>query len=319
MEKEKVLVMGQPQGDRCGLSVSWVLRGKVDYDKLCSEWEANGLPEEHAPWEPTDTASFLSALQEFYTKDSAGRTSLYKKNILVRTMKRGRYAVVFERTVEANATSQGLGSRKVDSLKHFTIHTAYLCPTSKQPVIEFNDDNLERCPEDLHLPTHNELSRLFQKHKRILDHREFSKWISHTTTKWLQGQALLGKAGLYYIPEWRVHDWELVRDIFNKASWCDHKFRQMPAMTAEETVEWVLDQVINESITKIERIYDSLEGEDLKARGLTTKRKECEDLLERLEDYTELLDDRIDGIKEQATELKSSIALALLAQESDLD
>jgi hypothetical protein len=271
-----------------GRVVWWRLEGVIEHETLAEAWLEAGLEEDLLPSPPSVERALKRALGTWSGK-----------RVLVRPLGRDvrGYALV-EETAESS------------DLSHETELTVKL---------EKDDDGRDVLVVD---PAGHELAvdvrRRFAEATMEFDSRASSTWLT-SLVEGLDTVKLAPKKGFYFVPRDKLEIWDRYVAAVREVS--DHHFFEIPTMKVAGAVEAILDAVTVESGDLVDAIAKDLDDPELELgkRALRTRVGKLELALEKIGRYEELLDEKLDAVRDRVGDIRANVATALLMAETEED
>jgi len=269
-----------------GRVVYWRLEGTLELDVLSDAWLAAGLDEKLLPNPPTPERALKRTLQSF----SSNRT-------LVRPLGGGvsGYALIEEHADERR-------------LEHAQGLTAVIDTAGERavPALDVEPSDHEMAA-DVRLRYASTLMEL--------DTRDASGWLGKLVED-VSAVGLRDKGGVYFVPRDSLPTWDRYVEVIGDVS--DHHVFQIPAMRTRDAIAAVVDAIVSEATAVAGDIERDLADEDreLGKRALRTRVERCERTLAKVGRYEELLDEKLDDVRDRIGELRAQVATALLMAET---
>ena len=279
MDDKKIVIVPDHQG-RAGCVTWWRLSGVMDYDRLKMEWARRDLPLADLPAPPTDAAALRRALDGY----KGPRT-------LVRGLPGGGYAVVDE---EFGADE--------DDPEYDVRFKVWL-----------DMDELEmRFDREMEEAEIDRIHERFVAARRDLTHAEISPWLVRHGVK-MQSVGLRDTGGIYFIPEQFAPTWSALADIVRECS--ASRVFEIPALMSGRAIEAIMEAVIAEAQTEVDKLTSALDTTEVGVRGLKGKAAKCEALADKLRLYEDLLGSKMGSIHERVEAIDARIADMILMAE----
>lgn len=265
-----------------GALVWWRLGGTILYSALMEAWQAAGLEESLLG----DACGPRKALRRAVD-------SQREKHRLRRRLPSGGWAIIAERAdaerndlnfrTEAKVSLDELGRLDIEPADH---------PLANEIRAEY-DAALERV-------TAEDVSSL------LCDLIAFCGGVS-----------LREGGGLYFVAPRRLPEWEVMVRVLRSVS--GHLIYSAPAMRSADVAAAVLAGMEEEAATAAAKMEEALANDEKErgARWLRNRAAVCEQTLEKITGYEQLLGGRLDAVRERMEALRANIAGAILAAETD--
>lgn len=278
METMKDIVVVPDHHGRAGAVTWWRLSGVIDYDRLVEEWKARDLPLADLPAPPSDNASLRRAVEDY----RGPRT-------LIRSMPGGGYAIVDEE----------FGDDESDDPEYEVRFKVWL-----------DMDDLEmRFDREMPEQEVDKIHEAFTRCRRELHHTEVSSWMVRRV-KAVQSISLRDTGGIYFVPEQFAATWSDFADIIAKVS--PSRVYEIPALKNDRAVEAIMEAVIDDAASEVEKLTKALDEKDYTERGLRGKAQRCEAIADKLRLYEDLLGRQLTGIHDRVQEVDARIADMIL-------
>lgn len=281
----KDLVIVEDGTGVAGRVVYWRLEGTMEHEVLSEAWLDAELDEKLLPSPPTPERALKRSLKSWASK-----------RVLVRPLGVGvrGYALVSE-------TAAG------KDLSHATELRVVLEEEDGKPKLELDPPGH---------PLGEEVLRRFAEATMELDTRDASTWLG-TLVFAVHAVSLRDKGGVYFIPRTELETWDRFVAVLGDVS--EHRVFQLPAMKTADAVEAILDAITTEAKSVAERIEEDLGNAELELgkRALRTRISQCEATLEKVGRYEDLLDRRLDDVRDRIGSLRAQVATAILMADTD--
>lgn len=244
-----------------------------NYFSLLEKWKEAGFDPNLLPNNTSPKVAVKRAIQE-----------LSNRSVLARPLGRGKgYALVNE-----EATGEDLNYNVELKVK-----------------LE-NDIALKFEPED-----HVLKSRVQQEYSQHLMHisgSDISMWVKQLIFS-MGGSRLRDRGGVYFLPHTNLENFrkmmEIVQDVSGSVVF------ELPVARSEEAVKSILHAITKEAEDHIGLIEGAVESEDdLGPRAMKTKARQCEEMIEKVERYENLLNASLEGLREKLGDLNASFTVA---------
>jgi hypothetical protein len=265
-----------PEGlSTAGAIVFWRLMGGIDAFALEARWKDLGLSEKNLPKMPRLETALRRAV-----KDQG------QQHLLVRTLSRGKWALVRER--------EAFGTLEYDQECRMSLDAS-------GEVISEPAESSWAAPVQL----------AFAQEKRSLSTNDISTWLVRRV-EGLNAVSMRDTGGIYFLPQAAVATWHKIVDCVRGAS--NHKLFEIPALKSDEAVDAILDALTREAEQMSKRMEEKLTGvDDLGERAFTTQARLAKEMFAKIVSYEDLLGRKLDTLRNQMGELQVSLAAAALA------
>jgi len=269
-----------------GAIVMWHLTGDVQLAELQAAWKARTLDEELLPDLPSAEVCLTRAIDDF----TSGKIS--KKRI-----KGGGYRIDLDRNY--------LG----DTADIVTIGNVTLDEFDKLVFTRFQDQEIS-----------DTIIENFDKHSKQLSSRDISPWLCMKLMNHFKATSLKSNGGVYFVPRERVDELQRVQQALQSVS--PHRIYTVKAMTDNEAIDMVVDAIMREAEAEALAVEADLAIEDneetgtkaLGVRALRTRVELCDEMIEKVRMYEDLLDRKLDDVRKRLDDLKDkSMEAALTA------
>lgn len=271
-----------------GAIVMWHLSGDVELSHLEGSWKTQGLSDKLLPDLPSPEVALTRTVEQYS-----------KGQIFKRRIKGGGYRLVQEVNPE-------------EERAEYTTVCSIVLDENDDPIVTlFDYEGFEGLETD------------FRRHQLHLTPRDMSPWLCGKMMRHLGATALKSNGGVYFVPRDRVDELGKVKAAIEAVT--GHRIFRVKAMTDDEAVEMVLDAITREAEAAAQAVEDDLTIETnpelgtraLGARALENRADTCRDLLSKVSMYEELLDCRLDTLRERIDDLKIAALEASLAARGD--
>lgn len=297
------LVVVEDAAQVAGRLVWWRLQGTLEHDVLADAWTAEGLDEDLLPNVPGEHRALRRVLQRLRNA-RAGR-------LLVRPLGRGAegFALVHEEAAGRD-------------LDHAIVLTAVMADERDEAGIRQLDVAPGPQVEALGVVRSSwaaggpqaELQYLFAAACTEHDSGSTSSWLTWLMPR-LQAVCLRDKGGIYFVPRDQLATWGAIVGVLREVS--DHAMFQIPALRTQDAVDAILDAVTEEAAALATRIEEELNGaEELGKKALATRLRYCDQALNKVAKYEQLLGAKLDDIEQRIDDLKANVSQAILMVEA---
>lgn len=295
----KVVALPSIDKNAVGAIVYWRLSGDTNYEKLCNAWKEAGLDEDLLPKLPSPRVALQRACEELARSNKLKRLAHPSKE----------------------KTGWTLVGGRVDAQNHAVFE--------EECYVDL-DANKELVIEPPHHPGCESVERSFKSWQTRLASIDMGTWLAAKVVGHVKAVSLRDSGGVYFIPRDEVQNFETIREVIHHAS--SNRCFEIPAVKGEEALDAVLDAIIRDAEAEAKAIEEDLarvpgpngelpldaEGNPLKplgARALRSRAKHCDTVTSKIEIYEELLDTRLDQMRERLESLQASaVEAAVLAE-----
>lgn len=261
---------------RAGTILMWTLSGPTDRDALRDAWIAEGLDPDDLPLPPSPATVLRRAVGALRAKrrivQSIGKNGAGYALVDVRAS--GDDDLDFE--VRCKARLDMVGRLQV---------------TGGTPAMQ------------------DEIKEAFAQHEAELSTEDVSAWL--TKRVWaLDGVALRGGGGVYFIPHGRLNELDEIVMALKTSS--THAIYRIPAMAGDDAVQAILDAVEAEATAEAEQIERELTDESFGARGLENRIAKTDEVEEKVARYEALLGSKLETMRARLERLRGDLTVAML-------
>lgn len=251
--------------------------GDLDRAALETAWASEGLPEDILPEEVSFRTAFNRAVEAVTTG-----------NVFRRRHPKG-WLLVLEDTDQDGAEYQVQAIASLNAVQQVEVEpedSEFLAPL--------------RTGYDFHL--------------RRITSNDASQWVRNKLLPKLGAVRLRADGGLYFVPQPAVETWRKMVMCIRAAS--QHQIFQIPALSCDDAVAAIMDAIIQEATVEADNIEADVQGGELKEKALRGRGRRAERMIEKVEQYEQLLDVKLGAIRERLSQLQaSSVEAALRAME----
>lgn len=278
-KKGKVIVT--ESGVASGAVVYWDLHGTVDRGKFEEALLNQGFTKETMffPELPSEDVCLSRAVKE-------QRSS----RVLVRPLRNKKgWAIIDE-------------AAKEEDLEY---DTRFIVKLDKRGILHFSG-NIQDQGVKL-------IEEAYNRHLHSLRTTDISKWLV-TIVEHIDALRLKYNGGIYFIPEKSVDTWRKYKAALESCS--ENQTQMLPAMKSDEAVEAIIDAISKEVERETTRMDSDLEDKDLGTKALKTRTQRCAALMAKVKRYEQLIDGKLDELREQVDDMQVSIGAALVQAEA---
>jgi hypothetical protein len=263
-----------------GAIIWWHLTGAVNSERLRQEWQARGLDAKLFPDLPTPGYALHHTAKKLSEQRRLARPLEGKKG----------WALVHEHA-DGDGLDYDMGCRmKLDA----------------------NDDVVVDPPDHA---LAKEIKATFERLLREYDHHLIGRWL-RDMSRAHRAVCLRETGGVFFVPRDQVESIKRYFAALHTASAC--RVYEVPAMRSEEAVEAVMDAVAREAEQEAAEMEKALSEMELGERALQGRAARCQQMIEHVESYEELLGRGLDKLKKRIEDLKANaVAAALSAAAED--
>ncbi len=279
--------------DVCGAVTFWRLQGACDFEKLKAALDGSGIT-------PPSLPSATEALKRACTEQA-------EKHLLVRPLpNRGGFALVRE-TPNPETGTHSYTDELVVKLKVEKNPDGTTLTSLSRPGGEKDSERAALLASKVRASYDAALMRL--------DSADVGSWLV-TLAKKLQAVSLRESGGVYFVPRPSMTTWRNVtRALAGNSA---HVVAEIPSLRADEAVAAVLDALTREAEAAMKAVREALavpedDAAALGSRALQTKQREAEELQSKLASYEQLLDVKLDAVREALAGTQGSLSRAYLA------
>ncbi len=296
-EKSNVIAIPTAMKDTAGAIVYWRLSGEVEYDKLRVAWEEAGLPAKLLPSLPSRKVALTRAFKEMVKHIS------WKENRDVQATKHKDGWILLENVTEE-------GSDKVRYEEQFRAY------------FEGDDRKLVFKPENYRGT--EKLLKDFQVNQTKLAQTDMGTWMSTKITSDLTMLTLRDTGGIYFVHRDKLERLTKIKEALSNAT--QNVVFHIPSLKSDEAVEALLDALVREAETEAKSIEKQLsdldddsipDKEKLGSRALRSRAVACDLMTDKVEMFEELLDTRLDALRERMETLQAASVEAAIRLENE--
>lgn len=159
----------------------------------------------------------------------------------------------------------------------------------------------------------NTITTAYDRHLVTIGSDDVRHWLTHKVLPLALAVTLRQGGGVYFIPDRCIRDFRLILQAIKASS--AHRIFAVPAQRSEDAVAGVLDAICNETEEEITQMNKKLTEGDLGKRALNTQLGQCDQQIEKLRRYEELLGIKQDVIKDRLMVLRAQFTEAMLREE----
>lgn len=283
MEKKGKVIVTE-QGVASGAVIYWDLHGVVNRGPLEKALENQGfdVANMHFPELPSNDVCLHRAVKEEK-----------EHRVLVRPLRNKKgWAVVDEFALDEN-----------DDLTYTTRFTVRL---DEHDILRFggntDDPGVER------------IKKSYVKHLNELRTTDISKWLV-TVVEYLDALRLKYNGGIYFIPQKSVTTWNKYKAALEECS--ENRTHMLPAMKSDEAMEAIMDAITKEVERETAKMDKDLEEKGLGKKGISNRIARSADLMAKVKRYEDLIDSKLDVLREQVDDMQVSLGAALVQLEKE--
>lgn len=275
----------------CGRIVYWSLSGTVGHEAL-----TKALKEQRSGAIPPEPPSALVALHR--AVEAVARGSSEKADVHRRA--RGEWSIVGKgQVVDALVAT----AREANGQPAETEEERKLLAYEIKVTARLNGEELVVEGEGA-----AQIAAAYVEAKKWLSAGDIGSWLARKVEA-LGGVALRPSGGFYFIPKDRVESWSRIARAIAAAS--SSRVHGIPSMRSSEAVDAILSAVAEDTRAACEKIASEVPTAGL--RALENRKEEVDALLQRVKQYEELLNVRLDDIKTAVDDTRNAVAYAALA------
>jgi hypothetical protein len=284
-------VIALPQGmagASTGAVVWWELTGNVNHAKLVEAWEEQGLDKELLPDLPSAKVALTRAVDDVVRENAARKKHrVSDANWLVFDVKPSQ---------EKN--------KKAEFIEVFD---ASLNKDKSAPVVTLRDDADPTLSKQIR-------DRFFV-HQSRLEATDIGTWLSTKMLGKVDAVSLRNRGGIYFVHKEQVETFSKIKAALTKVS--THLVFKMDALKSDEAVEAILHAITSEAKQQADDIENVLDKGGVGPRAYKTQRKHAEEMIKKVEVYENLLDKKLDDLRERLADLAASSMEAAMAAEAE--
>lgn len=302
-EKSNVIAIPTAMKDTAGAIVYWRLSGDVDYDQLKEAWEEAGLPAKLLPSLPSRQVALTRAFRDMVKALSHEDRDIHATKLHSVTESGSNHGWI----LLENVTKKG--SEKVRYEEQFR---AYF---KGDKTLVFKPENYARTEQ---------LLKDFRANQKVLAQTDVGTWMSQKITQDLTMLTLRDTGGIYFVPRNKMERLAQIKQALEKAT--DNVVFQIPSLKSDEAVEALLDALVREAEAEAQSIEKQLEALDddsvddkdkLGARALRSRAAKCDRMTDKVEMFEQILDTRLDALRERMETLQAASVEAAIRLESE--
>jgi len=258
----------------------WRLNGDVELEALAKAWVAAGFDEKLLPKEPSPAKRLRRAV------DKVARAM--DENCLVRPLKGQHSWAIVGETASRDDLDYRINLRA-----------------------RLNGEALE---VDGLLMHEDQLRAAFEHYRTHLTSNDVSRWLLDTMDD-MRAVGLRQGGGIYFVPQGRVDLLRNLAAVLGEVS--DHAVYEVPALRSEEAVRAILDALLQEADSELDRMGEEIETGGMGPKALRTRERRCERLLDKVGEYEGLLGRSLDELRDRAEGLKADLVAAAFVAVED--
>lgn len=253
---------------RAGTILMWTLSGATHREALRTAFSEHAIDESLLPDPPSPATALRRAAGE-----------LREKSRIVHAIGRGAgYALV-------DVTSKG-------SDLDFKVKAKATLDQVGRLVVEGGSPKMQ-----------DDLRDAFDKHASALSTEDMSAWLTWVSKKTLDGVAMRGGGGVYFIPYAKLPELDAIVGALRDCS--EHAIYRIPAMAGDDAVE-------AEAAAEATEIEQALSESKFGARGLETRIVRTDEVEQKVARYEELLGAKVEGLRARLDALRANLTVAVI-------
>ncbi len=269
--------------ERAGTILMWTLSGPTDGEALRDQWVAAGLDPGRLPPPPTPATALRRAVG-----------ALREKSRIVHAIGKGNGFVVVDVTATASAVDDPT----------FAVQARASLDLVGRLVLKGGTDEVRQ-----------QITEAFATHENALSTEDVSAWLTKVVVG-LDGVALRGGGGVYFIPQTRLSELDTMIAALKAVS--DHAIYRIPAMAGDDAVQAILDAVEAEAVAEAAAIEAALAEEKYGSGGLQNRIGRTDKVEEKVSRYEELLGAKLETLRERLATLRADLTVAMIkAQQAE--
>jgi hypothetical protein len=276
---KNIVIIPDADPNTVGAFVWWTLNGELNLSNLEANWHQE-LSKYPLPAPPSEATALRRAVME-----------LQKQRRLARSLPddRSGYAIVDESPDPVTTLSYNVA----------------LQVWNEKGTLYFNP---------LDHPLRNTITTAYDRHLVTIGSDDVRHWLTHKVLPLALAVTLRQGGGVYFIPDRCIRDFRLILHGIKSAS--AHRIFAVPAQRSEDAVAGVLDAICTETEDEIEQMNKKLNEEGLGKRALNTQLGHCNQQIEKLKRYEELLGTKQNVITDRLMLLRAQFTEAMLREDT---
>lgn len=130
----------------------------------------------------------------------------------------------------------------------------------------------------------------------------------------LEGVPLRQAGGIYWLPEHKIESWRHVAQVVEKSAIGSAKFYEIKTVLDTNSIEAIRDAVTNSISADCERLCRYAETPNAKERFLTARKRDAEELREKVKRWEQVLGLTLDDLRNTASECEKHVVEVGLQQ-----